>query len=227
MTDNLGDTGLSLQSLPRAWHYPKYKTNIKKTKKMKKDLIIAGVGGQGILSIAATIGTAALNDNLNMRQAEVHGMSQRGGAVQSHLRLSSEPIFSDLVPKGKADIILSLEPLEGLRYLPYLSPEGWLITNSKAFVNIPDYPEMENIEVEIKKVKNHIMIDAEGIAKELKASKSANIVLVGAASEYLEIKFSKLEDAIRQIFGSKGEDVVETNLTALRKGREYAAQYLK
>ena len=193
---------------------------------MKKDLILAGVGGQGILSIAATIGTAALLSNLNMKQAEVHGMSQRGGAVQSHLRLSSAPILSDLVPKGKADIILSLEPMEGLRYLPYLSPDGWLISNSKPFVNIPNYPEMEKIEAEIKKVKNHILIDAEGIAKELKATKSANIVLVGAASNYLEIEFSKLEDAIKQIFASKGEDVVETNLTALRKGKEFAKEYL-
>ena len=194
---------------------------------MKKDLILAGVGGQGILSIAATIGTAALLSDLNMKQAEVHGMSQRGGAVQSHLRLSSNPILSDLVAKGKGDIILSLEPMEGLRYLPYLAPNGWLITNSKPFVNIPNYPEMDTIETEIKKVKNHILIDAEGIAKELKASKSANIVLVGAAADYLEIEFSKLEEAIKQIFASKGNDIVETNLLALHKGREFAIEYLK
>jgi indolepyruvate ferredoxin oxidoreductase beta subunit len=190
---------------------------------MKKDIILAGVGGQGILSIAATIGTAALIDNLNMKQSEVHGMAQRGGAVQSHLRLSSEEILSDLVPKGKADMILSMEPMEALRYLPYLQPNGWIVTNSKAYENITDYPDMNVIHDEIKKTKNHLIIDAEGIAAELNASKSANMVLIGAAAQKLELNFDKIEQAIKQIFGSKGPDVIETNLKALHKGRDIAA----
>ncbi len=189
---------------------------------MKKDIILAGVGGQGILSIAATIGTAALIDNLNMKQSEVHGMSQRGGAVQSHLRLSSDEILSDLIPKGKADMILSMEPMEALRYLPYLHADGWIVTNSKAYENISNYPEMEVIVAELKKIKNHLIIDAEAVAKELKAVRSANIVLVGAAAEKLNLDFSQIEEAINQIFGAKGSDVVKANINALNAGRKIA-----
>ena len=98
---------------------------------MKTDMILSGVGGQGILSIAAVVGEAAVNEGLYMKQAEVHGMSQRGGDVQSNLRLSDQPIASDLIPKGQADLIVSLEPMEALRYLPYLKKDGWLVTNSQ------------------------------------------------------------------------------------------------
>ncbi|MCD4681496.1 MAG: 2-oxoacid:acceptor oxidoreductase family protein, partial [Bacteroidales bacterium] len=105
---------------------------------MKKDIILAGVGGQGILSIAAIIGYAAVNTGLFLKQAEVHGMSQRGGDVQSNLRLSDKEIASDLIPKGKADLIISVEPMESLRYLPWLSTEGWLITNTNPYINIPN-----------------------------------------------------------------------------------------
>src|SRR4030042_5605627 len=112
---------------------------------MKQDIILAGVGGQGILSIAFVIAGAALEDGLEVKQAEVHGMSQRGGAVQSHLRLSQERIFSDLIPKGEADLILSVEPLEALRYVDYLRPEGMVVSSRPPFVNIPDYPDLGTI----------------------------------------------------------------------------------
>jgi indolepyruvate ferredoxin oxidoreductase, beta subunit len=194
---------------------------------MKKDIILAGVGGQGILSIAATIGMAAVDNGLYLKQAETHGMSQRGGDVQSHLRLSDKEIASDLIPKGKADMILSVEPMESLRYLPYLSPKGWLVTNTNPFVNIPDYPEMSVILDEIRKVKLHIVIDADAIAKEIGSIKSANMVMLGAASPFLDIRYEWLEEAIRGLFGRKGEEVVNLNLEALRVGREAGQQYLK
>ena len=132
---------------------------------MKRDIILAGVGGQGILSIATVIGDAALNEGLYLKQAEVHGMSQRGGDVQSNLRLSSEPIYSDLIPKGGADIIISLEPMEALRYLPYLKPNGWIVTSSKPFVNIPNYPDIEKVMEYIKALPNHVLLDVETLAK--------------------------------------------------------------
>ena len=116
---------------------------------MKTDIILAGVGGQGILSIAAILGAAALAENLYLKQAETHGMSQRGGQVVSHLRISDSPVFSDLIPLGSADIILSVEPLESLRYLPYLKKEGCLVTNTTEFVNIEDYPKLEKTFVEL------------------------------------------------------------------------------
>jgi indolepyruvate ferredoxin oxidoreductase beta subunit len=187
---------------------------------MKTDIIISGIGGQGILSIAATIGLAAVANKLYLKQSEVHGMSQRGGDVQSHFRLSDKPIASDLIPFGKADLIISVEPMESLRYLPWLSKDGWIVTNSVPMVNITDYPPEEDIINEIKKVKNHIIIDADTIAKEAGSSKAGNIVILGAASPFIQMPYSSLEDAIRKLFGKKGEEIVEINLKALKAGRE-------
>lgn len=189
---------------------------------MKKDIILAGVGGQGILSIAATIGTAALNTGLHLKQAEVHGMSQRGGDVQSNLRISDREIASDLIPFGKADMIISVEPMESLRYLPMLSPEGWLVTNTKPYINIRNYPEMEKLMAEIQLQPRHIALDADEIARQLGSPKSANMVILGAASPFLGIDYQQLQDAISRIFSKKGDEVVKVNLDALQAGRDEA-----
>jgi indolepyruvate ferredoxin oxidoreductase beta subunit len=189
---------------------------------MKTDIILAGVGGQGILSIAAVIGRAALDDGLHMKQSEVHGMSQRGGDVQSNLRISDRPVASDLIPLASADIIISLEPMEALRYLPYLKPDGWIVTGSRTFENIPNYPPSEKIMAEYDKIKNSVILDVEQIAKDLGSARSGNVVLLGAASPYLGISFEKLENGIRNIFGRKGSEIVETNLKALRAGKNYS-----
>ena len=187
---------------------------------MKNDIILAGVGGQGILSIAAIIGLAAVANNLFLKQSEVHGMSQRGGDVQSHLRLSDTPVASDLIPYGKANLIISVEPMESLRYLPWLSGHGWLVTNSNPFINIPDYPSIDEIIKEITEIKNHIIIDADKIAVEAGSSRSGNIVILGAASPFIDMAYESLEDAIVKLFSRKGDDVVETNIKALKAGRE-------
>lgn len=193
---------------------------------MKKDIILAGVGGQGILSIAATIGTAALNAGLNLKQAEVHGMSQRGGDVQSNLRLSDKPIASDLISAGKADMIISVEPMESLRYLPMLSNNGWVVTNTKPYINIRNYPSMENIMKEIESLPNQISLDADEIAKELGSPKSANMVILGAACPFLDISLEELQNAIRSIFSRKGEEVIQTNLDALNAGYQITLKKL-
>lgn len=189
---------------------------------MKADIILAGVGGQGILSIAASIGMAALANDLYIKQAEVHGMSQRGGAVQSHLRISSGPIASDLIPLGNADLILSVEPMESLRYLPYLSPQGWLVSNTSPYLNIPDYPEMAAILDQIARHPKNILLDADKLAAELGSRKVSNMVILGAATPFIAIPFEDFKAGIRNIFGRKGEEVVELNLEALKKGREIA-----
>jgi indolepyruvate ferredoxin oxidoreductase beta subunit len=193
---------------------------------MKKDIILSGVGGQGILSIATVIGTAALADGLWLKQAEVHGMSQRGGDVQSNLRIASEPVASDLIPRGGADIIVSLEPLEALRYLPWLAPGGWIISNTAPFVNIPNYPDIETVKRELGAMKNVILIDVDNIAKELASPRSANIVLLGAAVPALGFELSKMENGIRTVFGRKGDEVVETNIKAIRAGYEYSKKMI-
>jgi indolepyruvate ferredoxin oxidoreductase beta subunit len=186
---------------------------------MKSDIVLSGVGGQGILSIAAIIDLAAVENNLFLKQSEVHGMSQRGGDVQSHLRLSDKPIASDLIPLGKADLIISVEPMESLRYLPWLSKSGWLVTNSVPLINISDYPPVEDILKEIRKIKNHKIIEADTIAKELGSSRSGNIVILGAASLYIDLPFTSLENAVKKLFEKKGEEIVAVNLKALKAGR--------
>ncbi len=191
---------------------------------MKCDIILAGVGGQGILSIAATIGFAAVEKNLFLKQSEVHGMSQRGGDVQSHLRLSDREIHSDLIPNGKADLIISVEPMEALRYLPWLSPDGWIVTNSVPFNNINDYPDPDEIMAELKKTDNTIVIDADAIAKDLGSARSGNMVILGAASSFISLPFESLENAVRKLFLRKGEEVVDLNLKALRAGRDSAGR---
>lgn len=189
---------------------------------MNTDIILSGVGGQGILSIATIIGAAAINDNLYIKQAEVHGMSQRGGDVQSNLRISSTPIASDLIPLGKADLIISLEPMEAMRYLPYLKKDGWVITNTEPFVNIPDYPDLDTLIQRIEALPHHVALDVAAIASEAASPRAANIVLLGAASPFLGIDIAKIEDGIRSVFARKGDAIVEMNLKAFRAGLKVA-----
>jgi len=191
---------------------------------MKTDIIIAGVGGQGILSIAAVIGTASLQQNLFFKQSEVHGMSQRGGAVESHFRVSDKPIASDLIPQGKADIIISVEPMESLRYLPFLAKDGWVITNTRPFINIDNYPELTELLKTLQLLPHHIALDADTIAEEIKSSKSSNMVMMGAASPFIDIPAENFENAITEIFKNKGADVVDINIKAFRMGRDFALQ---
>ena len=193
---------------------------------MNTDIILSGVGGQGILSIATIIGAAAINDNLYIKQAEVHGMSQRGGDVQSNLRISSTPIASDLIPLGKADLIISLEPMEAMRYLPYLKKDGWVITNTEPFVNIPDYPDLDTLMQRIETLPHHVALDVAAIASEATSPRAANIVLLGAAAPFLGIDIAKIEDGIHSVFARKGDAIVEMNIKAFRAGLKVAHTHI-
>ena len=188
---------------------------------MKKDIILCGVGGQGILSIATIIGEAATKAGLYLKQAEVHGMSQRGGDVQSNLRLSTEPIYSDLISLGGADVVISMEPMEALRYMPYLSKKGMVVTSSKPFVNIPNYPDEEAMFAELSALPHVVQLDIEAVAHEAGSARSANVVLLGMAAKYIEIlSADALRSAVAKIFERKGEKVVEANLKAFDMGAE-------
>jgi len=187
---------------------------------MKTDIILAGVGGQGILSVATIIGYAAVKQGLNLKQAETHGMSQRGGDVQSHLRIAEGAIASDLIPMGRADLILSGEPMECLRSLPFLSPTGYVVTSINPFVNIPNYPPIESVMAQIEALPHHVAIDADALAKEAGSTRAANVVMLGAASPFIMTRYELLEEGIVSIFARKGDDVVEANLKALRAGRK-------
>jgi len=189
---------------------------------MKTDIIIAGVGGQGILSIATVIGLAAVNRQMNIKQSEVHGMSQRGGAVYSHLRLSDQPIASDLIPLGKADLVLSVEPMEALRYLPYLAPDGWIVSNTHPFINIGNYPDQKILMDELNALRNCVAIDADALASECGNTKASNMAMLGAAVPFLNMDANEMEKAIRSIFERKGDEVVATNIRAMKAGFDAA-----
>jgi indolepyruvate ferredoxin oxidoreductase beta subunit len=187
---------------------------------MKTDIILSGVGGQGILSIAAVIGQAALRQGLYIKQSEVHGMSQRGGDVQSNLRLSTRPIASDLIPLGHADLIISLEPMESLRYLPCLKKNGWLVTSLNPFINIPNYPPIESIRAELDKLPNKIILDLETIASEIGAPRTANMILLGAATHHIGLPGDRIAAAIQSIFAHKTPETITQNLQAFQTGYE-------
>lgn len=190
---------------------------------MTRNIIFAGVGGQGILSIATIIGDAATRTGINLKQAEVHGMSQRGGDVQSNMRLSTEKIWSDLIPEGKADIIISMEPMEAMRYMPYLNKEGWVITSTDTFRNIPTYPEDEVVIEELNKIENLVSLPIEQIAKDNSMPKCANVILLGMASKYISIiSAEELRKSIINVFERKGDSIVEMNLKAFDLGVELA-----
>ncbi len=188
---------------------------------MKKDIILCGVGGQGILSIATIIGEAATEAGINLKQAEVHGMSQRGGDVQSNLRLSTDPIYSDLISLGGADVVISMEPMESLRYLPYLAKSGTIVTSNKPFVNIPDYPDETALMAELASMPSVVQLDIESVAKDSGNARGANMVLLGMAAPFIEIlTVEQLRKAISVIFARKGEAIVEANLKAFDMGVE-------
>ena len=189
---------------------------------MKKDIIIAGVGGQGIVSIASAIGFAAIEAGLFFKQNEVHGMSQRGGEVVSHFRISDKQIHSDLIPEGDADLIISMEPLETLRYVNYLAPDGWIISNDNPFINMKNYPDKNLILDNLAKFNNSIILNADEIARKLGNSKGTNMVLLGASSPYIGLDYKILENSIRTIFARKGDKIIDLNLKAMEKGRELA-----
>ena len=194
---------------------------------MKSNIILSGVGGQGILTIAAVIDIAALNENLHIKQSEVHGMSQRGGAVQSHVRISDQKIHSDLIPMGKADLILSVEPMELLRYIPYLDKNGWIITDSSTFENIMDYPSKYDLFKQIKSYHNHIVINAKHEAKKMGNSKVANMILLGAASSFIPMDDESMIQAIRFYFKGRSTRITDMNIKAFKTGQEMAKNFIE
>jgi indolepyruvate ferredoxin oxidoreductase beta subunit len=189
---------------------------------MKFDIILAGVGGQGVLSLAGIIASAALDDGLSVKQSEIHGMSQRGGAVFAHLRLADAPIASDLVALGSASMVLCMEPLESMRYLEYLSPTGTVITATEPVSNMRNYPPIEEVLAAIRRLPHAILVDAGGLAKRAGLAQATNCVLAGAAAPLLPIQSDTLERGIRQRFQRKGQEIVDQNLAAFRAGQEVA-----
>ena len=155
---------------------------------MKRDIILSGVGGQGILSIAAVIGRAALEDGLHIKQAEVHGMSQRGGSVVTYVRFGDK-VYSPIIDKGEADFIVSFELLEAARWIAYLKPTGRVVTNTQQMEPMPviaglaQYPENLVEKMRAKGLQVDAM-DCLALAEEAGSAKAVNMVLMGRLSHY-------------------------------------------
>ncbi|MDC7240972.1 MAG: indolepyruvate oxidoreductase subunit beta [Spirochaetales bacterium] len=189
---------------------------------MKYDIILSGVGGQGVLSLAAVIATAAAKAGYRVRQSEVHGMAQRGGAVMAHMRIADGEIYSDLIGQGTADMVLSMEPLESLRYLKWLSPEGVVVTSTNPVKNIPNYPDEDELKAELDKLKSKRLVDDKSLASEAGSSRAGNMVIVGAAASSLPLSMDDLKAAVEDLFSRKGEKIVEVNYKALDLGSQIA-----
>lgn len=192
---------------------------------MEMNIILAGVGGQGVLSIAFVLDSVALKNDFFFKQAEVHGMAQRGGAVESHLRFSSSPIWSDIIPSGEVDMILSVEPLEVLRYIHQLKPTGSVISSINPYVNI-EYPDLEGILDKISTLPCQILVDTKRLAKLAGSMKSENIVILGAASSLLPFKQEDMLEVITSMFIKKGQQLVDTNHKAFNLGKITADFYV-
>jgi len=190
---------------------------------VKEDVILAGVGGQGLLLLAEVIGQAALASGLHLKQAEVHGMAQRGGSVTSHLRFSDRPIYSDLVPDGEADLVLSLEVLEGLRYAHLLSASGVLVTSTASVRNMPGYPDEAAILAAVRRLPAAVVVDAPRLAEAAGSPQAANVVVLGAAVPFLGLQVERIADALRQAFAGKSQAVLDANLRALHLGLKVQA----
>lgn len=185
---------------------------------MNFDLVIAGVGGQGVLTIAAVLDRAANEAGLHFKQSEVHGMAQRGGAVSAFVRLSDQPVASDLIAKGGASLLLSVEPMEALRYTQLLKPDGWIVSDTTPMRNVPDYPAMDAVYKVLFSAPRLVALDATRLAQKAGTIKAQNIAVLGAAAMHLPLPTELIEQQIRALFERKGERVVNANLHAFRKG---------
>lgn len=185
---------------------------------MNYDLVICGVGGQGVLSIAWVVDHAAVDAGLHIKQPEVHGMAQRGGAVSAFVRIADAPIASDLVPDGTASLVLSVEPMESLRYAKMLRPDGWIVTDITPLKNVAAYPDTARLFDVLFSLPHVIAVDAGALARKAGAVKAHNMVMLGAATSLLPVPAALIEKCLRALFADKGERIVAANVDAFRMG---------
>jgi indolepyruvate ferredoxin oxidoreductase beta subunit len=145
-------------------------------------------------------------------------MAQRGGAVQSHLRFSDAEIHSDLIPEGRADMVLSVEPLEALRYWHFLSPEGWVVASTTPHVNIPDYPDLVEVLGKLSELQNLVLVDSGRLAKKAGSVRAQNMVMVGAAAPLLGLEHESMLKYVEMLFSRKGDKVIQVNRRAFDFG---------
>lgn len=188
--------------------------------RVRCDVVLAGVGGQGVLSLGGLMARAAAGAGLWTKQSEVHGMSQRGGAVQAFLRIADRPVRSDRVGVGTARVVLGLEPVEALRRLELLAPDGVLLSASEPVMNVSDYPDLEEVLAEIRALPLGLVLPARELARRAGSVRAVNAVMLGAVAPFLPVEEARLEEELRHTFAAKGEAVAGANLRAFRAGRQ-------
>jgi len=187
------------------------------------NVLIVGVGGQGVLLASEVLSEMAMKAGMDVKKSEVHGMSQRGGVVSSHVKFGPK-VFSPIIPYGRADILISFEQAEALRAIDWLNPDGLLATSTTRLIppiatsGKIKYPDDPVAEIK-KKVKNVIAIDADKIALEMGNPRLVNILLLGVISTRLEFDVARWQEAIKARVKAK---FVELNLKAFARGREIA-----
>jgi len=185
-----------------------------------KNILIVGVGGQGVLLAGEMLAAAAAQAGYDVKQSEVHGMAQRGGVVSSHVRIGPR-VFSPLIPAGKADILLCFEQAEALRWVHFCRPEGTVIVNLQklvppiALMKGISYPEDPLAGVR-RRAAGVIPLDAAEMAESLKNSRVVNMVLLGAVSRHLDIPLAVWESVIEK---RVPPGTVTVNQQAFEKGR--------
>jgi len=186
---------------------------------MKLDILLVGVGGQGILTSAAILAKSAINSGINVITAETHGMAQRGGSVEVHVRFGD--VKSPLIPYGSADIMVALEPSEALRYTHYCSEKTRAIINTKPIYppavsrGEVEYPSIEVVQKELSWLNGIYFIDATQLAKEVGNAQAANVVVLGALCRLTQLDSGHVERAITEVLPAR---LHELNLKAFKAG---------
>lgn len=193
---------------------------------MKLNIIIVGVGGQGALTTAGILARAAMRSGLNVITAETHGMAQRGGSVEVHVRIGN--VRAPLIPIGAADIMIALEPSEALRYAKYLNPQTTIILNTRKIIppsvttGISTYPSLEKIIRTLKSITDKIFaVNASEIAEEAGNILTSNVVVLGILLGITDIPvdYTGIEETIKEVMPAP---VVDVNLKALKLGYDYS-----
>ena len=182
-------------------------------------IIVAGVGGQGTITLAQLILGAAWRSKYHCLQSEVHGMSQRGGAVNAHIVFDSQPVTSPTIEEGSADLLIGMEPLETLRYVHMVKKEGNIISSLSPIVNMGNYPEESTVIDAVKKVDDIHLVDTDACSKELKNRHAGNVILLGMASKFLPMEQELWLSIFEERFKVKGDKIIQKNKEAFEYGR--------
>ncbi|SCH39192.1 MULTISPECIES: indolepyruvate oxidoreductase subunit beta [unclassified Romboutsia] len=185
---------------------------------MTKSILLAGVGGQGTILVSNILTIGLMEFGYDIKTSEIHGMSQRGGTVSTHIRYGNK-IYSPVIERGGADLLVSFEKMEAIRYLKYLNPKGKIIVNNYKIRPLPvligkvNYPE-EDIDKELN-ILHAITVDAESKANEIGNIKVMNLILLGVVVELLNLNDINWEDIIRK---NIKENFIDINIRAFHEG---------